>query len=251
MPIDAPVVNRVQKPNMAPSLPCILFALRREAMFFWKRTTRAQIIADCPCSAWLCDYSGKPVLVVQTGMGRSAAAAALRWALGNPLRIDRIIAAGFCGALRPGLSVGDLIWADEIVDVEGNCWPATCRDGVRPANAKQGRLLTTPEMISDPEQKRVLGRQYQAVAVDMESAEIARRCQEKGVSLACLRVISDDWDTPLAPRLADILKKGRVAPMRLLRAVLLQPSLLLGLWNLARHTRMAARRLAEGLASLL
>jgi nucleoside phosphorylase len=190
-------------------------------------------------------------MVVETGVGASAMGRALRWVFDNPQCVDQVIVAGFSGALQPGLSVGDLIWATEIINPDGNRWPVRGSIVSTIRNAKAGKVLTVPELVGDPERKRLLGQQFQALAVDMETEAVAHHCHEHGVPLACLRVISDDWNTALSPRLVGLLKKGQVAPLRLLGAVMRQPGLLLELLRLGRHTHFAARRLAEGLKCLL
>jgi adenosylhomocysteine nucleosidase len=230
---------------------CVLFALRREALFFWKHAENSRRLAASPCPAWHCDYSGRPLLVFETGIGSSAMAPLLRWLFEQPGRPERIVSAGFSGALQPGLSIGDLIWAEELVDHEGKHWPTAAAAGVAPGTAKAGRLLTMPELVGAVEQKRLLGEQFRALAVDMETAEIGRLCHDHGVPLACLRVISDDWTTPLSPQLVEVLRHGRVAPVRLLGALLRKPALLGELWNLGRQTHLAARQLAQGLLEVL
>jgi hypothetical protein len=85
----------------------------------------------------------------------------------------------------------------------------------------------------------------------METAVVARLCRRQGVPFGCLRVISDDLNTTLSPRLADLLRQGRVSPSRLAGALLRQPSLAVELWRLAGQTRKAAEQLSLGLGRLL
>ena len=58
-----------------------------------------------------------------------------------------------------------------------------------------------------------------AVAVDMESAAVARITSEAGVPFACLRAISDDADTYLPESLLAVLEHGGVRPARLMAAI--------------------------------
>ena len=108
-----------------------------------------------------------------------------------------------------------------------------------------------PNLIGAPAEKRRLGERSGAVAVDMETAVVARLCGAAGVPFGCLRVISDDVDTPLSESLLDVLRGGRVGPGRLAAAILRRPSLVAELMRLGAHTRTAARRLAVGLDELL
>jgi len=104
-------------------------------------------------------------------------------------------------------------------------------------------VLTVPELVADPHQKERLGHEYEALAVDMESAAAARLCQQHNVPFACLRVISDDQNTPLSPHLVELLRHGRVSVPRLVGKVMRHPQLIRQLWALAGNTRRAARRL--------
>jgi nucleoside phosphorylase len=195
------------------------------------------------------------VLVVETGVGAAAMDKAMSWLLsgppidGVPFRPSLTLSAGFSGAIVPGLHVGDLFLASEVCDADGAFWPATWPDGTSPL--PRGRLLTVGSLVGRPEEKRRLGERSGAVAVDMETAVVARRCTAAGALFGCLRVISDDVDTPLSESLLALLHGGRVRPGALAAAVLRRPTLFAELMRLSRHTRLAARRLAAGLDQLL
>jgi adenosylhomocysteine nucleosidase len=241
--------------------PCVVFALRRESLFFRREFRPQQRFPGAPCRARLCGPSWLTVLVLETGLGPAATEAALGWVLseprlgGVPYRPALVLSAGFSGALSPDLAVGDLVLADEVADTAGGRWPATW-PGPLPAGEwrpplRRGRLLTASALAGDPEEKRRLGARHEALAVDMETAVVARLCQRHGVPFGCLRTISDGQATPLAPGLVDVLRRGRVAPWRLAGALLRRPALLTELWRLAEQTRRAARQLALGLGEVL
>jgi adenosylhomocysteine nucleosidase len=240
---------------------CVVFALRREAAPFLRTFRPQQRFPGAPCRARFCGPSWLTVLVLETGLGPGAVEAALTWALGAPpfgnvpYRPKLVLSAGFSGALRQGLHVGDLVLATEVVDTEGNRWPATWPGELPPGQwqppLKRGRLLTVPALVGDAGEKRALGERSGALAADMETAAVARLCHKHEVPFGCLRAISDDGDTPLSPQLVGLLKRGRVAPLRLAAALARRPALAGELWRLARHTRTAARQLARGLGEVL
>lgn len=236
--------------------PCVLFALRRESMYFRRSFPFQQRFPSAPCPARFHGTPAQRVLMLETGMGAAAMETALRWCLQEPrlgaaiYRPRFIISAGFSGALQADQHVGDLILATEIVDERANCWPMHAPEAWTTENCRRGRLLTASELVADPNEKRRLGEHYDAVAVDMETAIIARLCQEHSLPLICLRVISDDVRTPLSPQLAELLRGGRVSPSRLGWTILRRPALIAELCRLARQTRKAARRLLP-LGSLL
>jgi adenosylhomocysteine nucleosidase len=230
--------------------PCIVFVLEREALFFRRSFQVRQTLAGAPCRAHLGDVAGTPVLVLQTGLGAEAAARAVTWILGDPSYRPRwVLSAGFSGALRPDLRVGDLLLATEVVDAEGNQWRATGVEERLPW--RRGRLLTSPRLVAGPREKQELGARHDALAVDMETAAIAQVCHRHQVPFGCLRAISDDWNRPLSPQLVDVLRGGRVSPLRLMSVVLRRPRLAGELWRLARHTRIAARQIHQGLTAIL
>src|SRR5205823_11734060 len=114
-----------------------------------------------------------------------------------------------------------------------------------------GRLLTLDRIVGDPAEKRLLERQYQARAVDMESAVIASACSRHGVPCVCVRAVSDDAHTGLSPRLVQLLSGAHVSWRRLLLAILRWPPLLVECVRLSKATRFAARRLATALHELI
>jgi adenosylhomocysteine nucleosidase len=219
--------------------PCVIFALAREASAFYQHFQPGWRFPAAPCRARRCG----PVLVLESGVGARASERALAWL---PRRPKLILSAGYCGALQEHLRVGDVVLAKEVVDTSGGRWPATW-----PAAAQGGRLLTAPTLAADPEQKRRLGRQHDAVAVDMETACVARWCAEHDVPFASVRVVSDDVHTALSPRLVALLGGGRVSPGRVFANIVRRPRLVGELWRLARQTRLASARLAVALRELL
>jgi adenosylhomocysteine nucleosidase len=245
----------------AAPLPCVVFALRRESLFFRRAYPQRQRVAGAPCHTYFAGPPSRTVLVLETGLGARATGAAVEWLLadprldGRPLRPQFVLLAGFSGALWPGRPVGHLILATEVVDEHGRCWPATwpgplLAEELSPS-PERGRILTADELVTDPREKERLGREHGAVAADMESAALARACHRAGVPFGCLRAVSDDVDAALSPALGALLRRGRVAPGALLGAVARSPGLVRELWRLARHTRAAAKTLARGIAGLL
>lgn len=235
-------------------LPCVLFALPRERMFFHGAY---RIRHPFPGTlAWLCENGGHQTLVVETGVGVENTLKAVDWLLGGPAhggqtyRPSYILFGGFAGALGASLKVADLVVASEVIDMEGRLWQSSwSANGF--AGARSARLLTVDRFIGDPAEKLALGERYGALAVDMETAAFARRCAEHNVPWGALRVISDDIIRPVSRDVAELVEDSRVSARKLARLLLRRPMVIGELWRLGRDTKRASRRLAEGLVECL
>lgn len=162
------------------------------------------------------------VAVRVSGVGRERARAAAEAALraGPPPRL--VIAAGFCGALAPGLRVGDVV--------------------------STPRIVTVDALVADPGAKRRLADRTGAAAVDMESAAVEEACAARGVPFRAVRAVSDTADAALSPELVRLLSGGRVSPWKAAVALAGKPALLGEFRRLARDTKVAAGHLARALA---
>jgi adenosylhomocysteine nucleosidase len=235
---------------VAAELSVVLFAVRRESLFFRRALRPYAPVAGCPCWARLCGVPQRPVLLLETGVGLANVARALAWLFGASPRPARLLFAGFAGALTAELRVGDVLWATDVLDAAGHARPTTW-PGPVPPHLPSGCLLTMPRLIGAPAEKRLLGQLHGARAVDMESAYFARRCAEHNIPFGCIRAISDDVDTALSLELINLLQQGVVSPWRCGAAVLRRPRLLREMLRLARHTALASRRLGSALEELL
>jgi adenosylhomocysteine nucleosidase len=241
--------------------PCLVFALPRESMAFRREFPPQQRFAGAPCWASFCGPSWLTVLVLHAGIGKQRVAEAGDWLLGEPpfgnltYRPKLVLMAGYAGGLCEHLAVGDVILATEVMDETGKVWPATWPS--RPLQGEwrpplhRGRLLTVDKIINTPQEKRRLGQQHGALAVDMESAILAQRCSERGVPFGCVRVLSDAVDTLLSPHLARLFSSGRLSVLGILLALLRRPLLAVEFRRLAKQTRRASDRLGQALGELL
>jgi adenosylhomocysteine nucleosidase len=200
-------------------------------------------------------------LALHTGIGRARTEMALHWLLGQPVlggvayRPKLVLSAGFSGALQERLQAGDVILGTDVTNVDGQCWPVTwpaeLPGGEWNPPLHRGRLLSAATLITSPEEKQALGRKHRAAAVDMETAAVARMCGQQDVPFGCVRVILDDLQTPLAPRLVSLLSAGRVSPWRAISALFSSPSLAAEYARLAGRARFAAEQLGKALGELL
>jgi adenosylhomocysteine nucleosidase len=241
--------------------PCILFAMARESGPFRREFAPHTAFQGGACRARFCGPAWLTVLVVETGIGQRNVAGALDWLLAKPMLENvpyaptLMIYAGFAGALREDVEVGDVVLADEVVDMQGRrwtpTWPEHLPDGPWKPPLHRGRLLTMDRLVGSSGEKRQLGEQHQAIAVDMESAVFAERCTRAGIPFACVRAISDRVATSLTPALVGLLEGGDVSTWRVLQALARQPRLLPEFLRLARDTNRASEQLGIALGELL
>jgi adenosylhomocysteine nucleosidase len=116
-----------------------------------------------------------------------------------------------------------------------------------------GRLLTVPEIIKSPAEKRQLGQTHGALACDMESFAVAEACSFLNTRFLSGRVISDAIDQEL-PREVDVLLKQKTVAAKLgaaAGALFSRPSSAKDMWQLREDALQASDRLAKFLLGVL
>jgi len=141
-------------------------------------------------------YGGVAVTVVHLGVGEASAEKRLResGALGGPYKPTLLICPGYGGGLSPQLAHGDVLLVENYSDprVLERAQMHTGRTGVH-----RGNLTSQMVVIESAADKAALCASTGAVAVDMETAAVAKLCTEAGVPMLAFRVISDDANTTL------------------------------------------------------
>ncbi|CAN5250656.1 hypothetical protein BH10PLA2_BH10PLA2_19400 [soil metagenome] len=240
--------------------PCVVFALSREAHAFLREFPPQQRLIDAPCWASFCGPSWLNALVLITGMGQANVERALGWLdrapkLGGVTCKPRILlSAGFAGGLDAKLAVGDLIVATNVGDDQGAVlpapWPGELSGAWSPF-PHRGRILTISNAVGEAAAKQELANKFGALAVDMESAIVARWCERRGLPFGSIRVISDDSKTSFSPRMQSLLSDANTSALRFAIAGLRSPALMMEMIRLARNTRLAGKQLGKALGELL
>ncbi|WP_435017163.1 nucleoside phosphorylase [Tundrisphaera sp. TA3] len=211
-------------------------------------------------------YAGERLTVIEGELGDQliavvvAGAGRKRAQIGAEILIDGhrprwIISAGFGGALSPDLHRGDIVLADEVMNLEGGRFaidvavppPVPGQPAIR-----AGRLLTVDEIIRTAAEKAELHARTGASVVDMETSSVAALCGERGVRFLSVRVISDEAGVDLPPEVVAIL--GRSGGLRLgaaVGAIWKRPSSMKDLLLLRDHARSAADRLSAFLSATM
>lgn len=196
---------------------------------------------------------GRDLTLIRSGTGRRRAAKATD-ALIRGHRPERVLAAGLAGGLSPEVKRHDILVVDRVADTAGNelaIDPQFDPAGLGAApGVHVGRLLTADRIIRRPSEKRSLFRQYDALAVDMESYAVAEVCRRHGVPFLAVRAISDAVDDELPREVRKLLAQSTTAAQLGAAASSLwkRPSSLKDIYKLKENALLASDRLAKFLA---
>jgi adenosylhomocysteine nucleosidase len=216
------------------------------------------------------DLNGRPLTLVQGGIGRENAIKAASCLL-ESTNVDLLISAGVAGGIRHGLNVGDLIVAESVGYSKQSDFDSeklqlesdfVCKKEIvqlaRQFNNDSelklhfGNLLTVNKVISQASTKRKIGEQNSFLAVEMESAVVAEVARKKGVEFAAIRSISDDIDDDLHLDYDNIISdEGKVKVTSIALGVLKNPRSLALLSRLNKQTKTAAKSLAYFMTKLV
>ena len=137
---------------------------------------------------------GPGVVAIAGGGVAERLEAALHQAASNGA--SGIISYGLTGGLADGLKIGDWVVGNRIAGaIDHDCHPGW-RDALasRLPGARIGAFFADGRMIDTIAEKRALGVDHAALAVDMESHVAARVALAHGLPFAIVRIISDEVD---------------------------------------------------------
>jgi len=164
------------------------------------------------------------------------------------------IAAGFAGALKSSVKVGDVVAAMRVQPCGSGVTAACARNLVWDAKAdgaiEIATLLTADHVVRTAEEKASLA--PFAEAVDMESYSIVAVAHAKKLPAVAIRVISDSLNRDLPVQIDTMVdEEGRVSIGGVVRYVTRHPLLLPALVRLGRDSRTAADALAHFLEAYI
>lgn len=192
---------------------------------------------------WIASRSGLRFTGVAGGAGPRLAGAVASSALAGGVRFDAVVSTGLCGALDPGLGIGDVFVGTE-VNGRPVCVPATS------SAFRSGRLLSVDRIVGRAAERRKLFESGYA-AVEMEAAAVAESAERAGLPFYCIRAVSDgadeDFETDMnAARDSD----GRIVVRKIVWQAVRRPGTVLPeLLRLRRNADRAARALGAFIAT--
>lgn len=176
----------------------ISFALENEFKGV-KEFYEAERIQDAPFNA----YSTKKadVKFIITGVGIKSFQGVISKAI-KYFNDDILIISGTCGALKPGLNIGDIVFYKQAIMVRGersnryqldkelvkNCAERLKKSGLV---VHLGTGLTTEKPLYSPAEKQYYGSKYNADVVDMESGIVFNYTNKRQKKLIIVRSVLD------------------------------------------------------------
>ena len=161
-----------------------------------------------------------------------------------------LVSFGVAGGLAPDLRPGHVILSAEVIGDDQSWRPndhfrREVGDLARCIGAVEGPVLGSREMLATEEDKARAWRETGALAVDLESALVARAAEKAGIPFLVLRAIADPARRELPPAaLIPLDGGGRPAFIRVMAEVMRRPRQIAALFGLARETHLGLAALA-------
>jgi adenosylhomocysteine nucleosidase len=253
---DEATTSTAPKPELLPCHVGLVVALPLESGYFEDRLAGVISIKGHGFTIRTGGLDGRGIAVAISGHGQERAARAAE-ALIAGHHPRWVISAGFAGGLQQELNRGDIVMGSSIAGLQGERLSIDLRltegEGQVARGVHVGRLLTVDRIIRKAGEKRSLGQQFDAIAVDMESLAVAQVCQREKQRFLALRAITDTVDDELPRDVERLL--NRPTMVRKLGAaagsLLRRPSAAKDLWKLRESAMAAADRLAKCLVGVI
>ena len=190
-----------------------------------------------------------PVVLAISGVGRDNSHRAAQF-LAENYKLRGLASIGFAGGLAPGPVPGDIVQIDAVVEESTgerfNCWT----DLLPVRSARQGALLSVDAVVTASAEKLRLGKKWGAVAVDMESAGVARAAAKTGLPFCAVKAVTDSAEQSLAIDFSRCWREDKgLSTWAVVSQGLKSFRAAKGLWTLARGSQRAANALASAITS--
>lgn len=158
----------------------------------------------------------KDLVLVKSGIGM-VNASIITTLLIKEFDVNKILFSGVAGSLNKNINVGDIVIADSLVEymfdatefgyeigqiprMENSVFKSEnllnkIRDILKNDSIFYGKILSGDKFVSNLEEKEKIGKKFDALALDMESAAVAHCTYILGVEFAIIRSISDSLNS--------------------------------------------------------
>ncbi|MBP1752149.1 MAG: methylthioadenosine nucleosidase [Geobacteraceae bacterium] len=210
--------------------------------------------------------AGNRCLLLESGIGIRRAERAAETLLASE-RVDVMISFGFGGAVKPGMSAGDLAIARRSILYGGrhsscaesavfplprDMWLAVESIGAKNGfKVVEGDFLTADTILDKKALRGTLPRDMTNPVLDMETWAVAQAAARRSTPLLAIRAVSDAADEDLGfslDQFSDSEMNIRIS--RILRAIARKPRIIPQLIRLARNAGIAGRNLASAIMVL-
>ena len=186
-------------------------------------------------------YVRDNVVVACAGMGPSQVSLAVSAARAL-LPVTELVSVGLAGACNPTLRIGDIVRPGVVIDRNtGERFSDDRYDAV---------LVSTSAILSTPEKER-LRIAYDAAAVDMEAATVARLARAHGLQFSAIKVISDTSDFEMGGLSEFATEDGQFREGAFALHAALRPWMWSRLTGLAKNSKKAVKALNEAVRAEL
>ncbi len=182
-------------------------------------------------------YTKDDAVVACAGMGAARAALAVRAAM-TTVPVTDLISVGLAGACDPKMRVVEIVRAGVVVDA---------KTGERFENLQFSQVLVSTDGIASVREKARLYASYNAHAVDMEAATVARLAQAHGLGFRAIKAISDEADFEMAGLARFSTAEGQFRETAFVLHTALRPSMWSKVIAMGRNSSKAVRALTEAL----
>lgn len=236
---------------------CILGALREEINLIKGQMTVESQIKVGQADLWIGKWEGVNIFLVRTGVGKNSALSALEKVL-RRVNPSLILSIGYAGGLSPKLKVGDVVLADQVLEVnpdsnEVNNHSLDLKqlkllddlDFSKKIVVHRGTLITVNQIVDDISVKQELGSRHNALAVDMETAALIAHASEKKIPFLSVRALSDTVEQSLLNVSSFIGDNGEVCKLKAGWYVMTHPRQIKKLISLRGQSQQATRNMTK------
>ena len=225
------------------------FALPAESSGLIDLLQDQQSVAIGPAKVVQGKIGERAVAIMHTGVGRKSCENRIDKFLCQT-RPKIFIGAGFAGAVREGLEIGELVLAENFSDSR---LLSDARKILRRQNVQAIKLFTATTIVDSIDERNRIAREHGADAVEMETEYIAAACAAHAIPMLSLRAISDSPREPFPapPNVLFNVERQKTDGVRLAFYLLTHPSAIGRLSRFAGQVAQARNTLAQGLAALI
>lgn len=191
--------------------------------------------------------AGKEITILHTGVGSLKCEERLmEFLLRNKPNV--IVSTGFCGGTSDELKPCDLIIAENFSD-------KTLMERAREIldEVVTGKIFSADRVIDPAADRYAIGREHGALAIDMETATIARLSADSAVPMLALRVISDSPAAPFPapPEVLFDVETQRTKLTSLFTHLARNPKAVAQLADFSKRITLVKTKLADALCTLV